>query len=69
MPLDCGCHGTSFGLSILCLQDRARALPSLVLLCGDHGMSDHGGHGGSTPSETGTPLVFLSSRLHDDHGV
>jgi len=51
------------------VQDGARALPSLVLLCGDHGMSDHGGHGGSTPSETGTPLVFISSVLQHGHGM
>ena len=51
------------------MQDGARALPSLVLLCGDHGMSDHGGHGGSTPSETGTPLVFISSVLQHGHGM
>ena len=46
-----------------------RSLPSLVMLCGDHGMSEHGGHGGSTPSETGTPLVFLSSTFHHGHGT
>ena len=51
------------------MQDGAHALPSLVLLCGDHGMSDHGGHGGSTPSETGTPLVFVSSLLQHGHGM
>jgi len=39
------------------------------MLCGDHGMSEHGGHGGSTPSETGTPLVFLSSTFHHGHGT
>ena len=50
------------------VQDHTQTLPSLVLLCGDHGMSDHGGHGGSTPSETGTPLVFMSSVFHNGHG-
>jgi len=49
-------------------QDRAGALSSLVVLCGDHGMSDHGGHGGSTPSETGTPLIFMSSIFQQGHG-
>jgi len=46
-----------------------RALPSLVVLCGDHGMSDHGGHGGSTPSETGSTLVFMSSVFQNGRGA
>jgi len=51
------------------VQDKAGALPSLVMLCGDHGMSDHGGHGGSTPSETGTPLLFISSAFQQGRGT
>jgi len=50
-------------------QARTRALPSLVVLCGDHGMSDHGGHGGSTPSETGSTLVFMSSVFQNGRGA
>ena len=50
------------------MQDRAGGLLSLVVLCSDHGMSDHGGHGGSTPSETGTPLIFLSSIFQQGRG-
>ncbi|KAK9884012.1 hypothetical protein WA026_004948 [Henosepilachna vigintioctopunctata] len=34
---------------------------SLVLLTGDHGMKDSGGHGGSTYSETHVPLVILGT--------
>ena len=35
-------------------------LPPLVLVLGDHGMADQGGHGGSSVSEIMTPLVFLT---------
>ena len=35
-------------------------LPPLVLVLGDHGMADQGGHGGSSISEIFTPLVFLT---------
>ena len=35
-------------------------LPPLVLVLGDHGMADQGGHGGSSTSEIMTPLVFLT---------
>ena len=35
-------------------------LPPLVLVLGDHGMADQGGHGGSSMSEIFTPLVFLT---------
>ena len=34
--------------------------PSLLVLCGDHGMSDAGSHGGASSAETSTPLVFMS---------
>jgi len=51
------------------VQDGSRLLPSLLVVCGDHGMSDHGGHGGSSPSETGTPLIFISSMFQHGHGT
>lgn len=31
-----------------------------MLVCGDHGMSDQGGHGGASDSEVLVPAVFLS---------
>ncbi|XP_076075722.1 GPI ethanolamine phosphate transferase 2, catalytic subunit-like [Mytilus galloprovincialis] len=34
-------------------------VPSLVIVCGDHGMSDQGGHGGATESEIKVPVIFL----------
>ena len=40
--------------------DQKREAPSLMVLCGDHGMSDAGSHGGASSSETSTPLVFMS---------
>ncbi len=36
-------------------------LPPLIVVLGDHGMADAGGHGGSTDSEILTPMVFLST--------
>jgi ethanolamine phosphate transferase 2 subunit G len=36
---------------------------TLFILCGDHGMTEAGNHGGAGPGETSTALVFLSSRL------
>ncbi|KAI9595997.1 hypothetical protein BDF19DRAFT_439308 [Syncephalis fuscata] len=36
------------------------ALPTLIILCGDHGMNELGGHGGSSPGETSPALIFMS---------
>ncbi|XP_064624734.1 GPI ethanolamine phosphate transferase 2-like [Lineus longissimus] len=44
-------------------QDAYQEQPSLFVLCGDHGMSDQGSHGGASISETVTPLVMLSSQI------
>ncbi|XP_041050204.1 GPI ethanolamine phosphate transferase 2 isoform X2 [Carcharodon carcharias] len=41
-------------------KEGETSLPSLLILCGDHGMSDTGSHGGSSNHEVNTPLVFLS---------
>ena len=30
-----------------------------MIVCGDHGMSDQGGHGGATESEIKVPVIFL----------
>ncbi|XP_048757530.2 GPI ethanolamine phosphate transferase 2-like isoform X2 [Ostrea edulis] len=49
--------------SLAKLQDEG--LPNLLIVCGDHGMSDQGSHGGASYSETRVPLVFLSTKgLH-----
>ncbi|XP_071117625.1 GPI ethanolamine phosphate transferase 2-like [Haliotis cracherodii] len=42
-----------------------RDLTSLMMVCGDHGMSDQGGHGGASPGETTVPVIFFSPSLHD----
>ena len=45
------------------LQDSDSSLPSLIVVCGDHGMIDQGGHGGASPGEISTPIILLSSKL------
>lgn len=39
----------------------------LIVVCGDHGMADQGGHGGVTPNELNVPLVFISDRFTNTH--
>ncbi|KAM0728286.1 GPI ethanolamine phosphate transferase 2 [Formica fusca] len=34
-------------------------IPALFIICGDHGMKDSGGHGGSTPQETTVPFIAI----------
>jgi ethanolaminephosphotransferase len=36
------------------------ALPPLIVVLGDHGMADIGGHGGATPAEVLVPVVAIS---------
>ncbi|KAF9171773.1 major facilitator super transporter protein [Mortierella sp. AD011] len=40
--------------------DQERELPTLFILCGDHGMNEVGNHGGSSRSEISTSFVFMS---------
>ena len=49
-------------------QDEQRNDATLMMLCGDHGMSDGGSHGGSSSAETITPLVFMSSLFYHGQG-
>ncbi|XP_016051348.1 PREDICTED: GPI ethanolamine phosphate transferase 2 isoform X2 [Miniopterus natalensis] len=42
-------------------EEREAHPPSLLVLCGDHGMSEHGGHGASSLEEVNTALLFISS--------
>ncbi|XP_040821955.1 GPI ethanolamine phosphate transferase 2 isoform X3 [Ochotona curzoniae] len=49
-------------------QEKERALPSLLVLCGDHGMSDTGSHGASSMEEVSTPLIFISSAFERKPG-
>ncbi|XP_028398311.1 GPI ethanolamine phosphate transferase 2-like [Dendronephthya gigantea] len=49
-------------------QDLGHNITTLLVLCGDHGMSDGGSHGGSSFAETTTPLVFMSSSFEQGQG-
>ncbi|XP_043402455.1 GPI ethanolamine phosphate transferase 2 isoform X9 [Chelonia mydas] len=42
-------------------KERESSLPNLLIVCGDHGMSETGSHGGSSEEEVHTPLLFISS--------
>lgn len=48
--------------------DQQKEAPSLLVLCGDHGMSDAGSHGGASSAETSTPLVFMSPLFEHGRG-
>lgn len=50
-------------------QDAGNSLPSLLVLCGDHGMSEAGSHGGASMGEVLTPLVFISSAYTEGKGI
>jgi hypothetical protein len=39
------------------------ALPPLIVVMGDHGMADGGGHGGASDPEVMVPLVLISDAL------
>ncbi|XP_061107998.1 GPI ethanolamine phosphate transferase 2 isoform X5 [Conger conger] len=47
--------------SSLTSREMEGSLPNLLVLCGDHGMSETGSHGGSSDPEINTPLVLISS--------
>ncbi|XP_022782149.1 GPI ethanolamine phosphate transferase 2-like isoform X2 [Stylophora pistillata] len=47
---------------------QQRKVPSLLVLCGDHGMSEVGSHGGASLVETITPLVFMSPLFENGGG-
>lgn len=49
--------------------DQENEAPSLLVLCGDHGMSDTGSHGGASSTETNTPLVFMSPLFEQGKGA
>jgi ethanolaminephosphotransferase len=41
------------------IQENPQALPSLLLLCSDHGMSESGNHGGPTLEESSALMMFF----------
>ncbi|XP_042678698.1 GPI ethanolamine phosphate transferase 2 [Centrocercus urophasianus] len=54
-------------ISLLSKEGEA-SLPSLLVVCGDHGMSETGSHGGSSEGEVHTPLLFISSAFEKRSG-
>ncbi|XP_055015568.1 GPI ethanolamine phosphate transferase 2 [Boleophthalmus pectinirostris] len=54
---------------VLVLQQTEGALPYLLVLCGDHGMSESGGHGGSSDPEVNTALLLLSPAFRRKEGM
>ncbi|XP_055977717.1 GPI ethanolamine phosphate transferase 2 isoform X2 [Sorex fumeus] len=49
-------------------QEKESLLPNLLVLCGDHGMSETGSHGASSKEEVSTPLVLISSSFERKPG-
>ncbi|KAK2580471.1 hypothetical protein KPH14_006212 [Odynerus spinipes] len=41
--------------------------PTLFIICGDHGMKDSGGHGGSTLQETTVPVIVIGTKCSKTH--
>lgn len=55
--------------SALMAKDEDPSFPSLIVVCGDHGMSEAGSHGGSSDEEVQTPLVLISSAFLNKAGT
>ncbi|XP_053321061.1 GPI ethanolamine phosphate transferase 2 [Spea bombifrons] len=55
--------------SSLVSKEEDTSLPSLIVVCGDHGMSETGSHGGSSDEEVQTPLVLISSAFERNSGT
>ncbi|KAF9915226.1 major facilitator super transporter protein [Lobosporangium transversale] len=43
--------------------EQKQDLPTLFILCGDHGMNEVGNHGGSSRSEISTSFLFMSPKF------
>lgn len=54
--------------SFFCDLQEEASLPNLLVVCGDHGMSETGSHGGSSEGEVHTPLLFISSAFEKRSG-
>ncbi|XP_007467957.1 PREDICTED: GPI ethanolamine phosphate transferase 2 isoform X3 [Lipotes vexillifer] len=50
------------------IKERETLLPNLLVLCGDHGMSEAGGHGASSVQEVNTALILISSAFERKPG-
>ncbi|KAG0090757.1 major facilitator super transporter protein [Podila epicladia] len=51
--------------SALTDQQQDGDLPTLFILCGDHGMNEVGNHGGSSRSEISTAFLFMSPHFQE----
>ncbi|XP_059534002.1 GPI ethanolamine phosphate transferase 2 isoform X2 [Myotis daubentonii] len=49
-------------------EEREALSPNLLVLCGDHGMSESGGHGASSLEEVNTALLLTSSAFERKPG-
>ncbi|KAF7240030.1 GPI ethanolamine phosphate transferase 2 [Varanus komodoensis] len=54
--------------SFLSKEEGEVASPHLLVVCGDHGMSEMGSHGGSSEGEVHTPLLFIASAFDRKSG-
>uniref|UniRef100_A0A8C6BDH9 Phosphatidylinositol glycan anchor biosynthesis class G (EMM blood group) n=1 Tax=Monodon monoceros TaxID=40151 RepID=A0A8C6BDH9_MONMO len=50
------------------IKERETLLPNLLVLCGDHGMSEAGGHGASSVEEVNTAMILISSAFERKPG-
>ncbi|XP_036424535.1 GPI ethanolamine phosphate transferase 2 [Colossoma macropomum] len=50
-------------------RESEGTLPNLMVLCGDHGMSETGSHGGSSEPEISTPLILISPAFQRKVGL
>ncbi|KAF5301139.1 hypothetical protein FQR65_LT08969 [Abscondita terminalis] len=48
------------------IYDKLHDKKTLILVTGDHGMKDSGGHGGTTVEETFVPLIVLGNKCKND---
>ncbi|KAK7140881.1 hypothetical protein R3I93_015123 [Phoxinus phoxinus] len=55
--------------SSLISKESEGTLPNLLVVCGDHGMSETGSHGGSSDAEINTPLVLISPAFRRKAGL
>lgn len=49
-------------LNVFFFKNKYFAEPTLLLVTGDHGMRDTGGHGGSSYAETNVPLIVIGKK-------
>ncbi|XP_058461351.1 GPI ethanolamine phosphate transferase 2 isoform X2 [Malaya genurostris] len=50
-------------------RDAQLQTESFIVITGDHGMRDSGGHGGSTYPETHVPLIFIASNCSKSNQI